>query len=399
MLRLLLWTLDCADAFLQVPQHEPCIVEIPAWIKKLLGYAQGMIWLLKRCLPGYRNAGLRWFEYLRDILKEMGFVACSAMPTVVKHRTRQAYIYVSVGDELLAANKEDGEWVILTLSQKLTLKINAPYPEIEDKEMLCLKKIFKFVEEGVLAPPNGTYFEALERLTGLSSSSRSFKAKPTPDHNGVGKPDSSKPLGIEESTKFRSILGVLLYLCQERADVQFAVNNLASYLKTPTEAATMFARQTLKYLLGTRDYGVRFPFGDLFSTAMDRINNQETNRRRKVPVVEVFTDSDWRGSSKDRSSASSGMIFCCSCMVASWSRTQKNIALSSCESELVAATVGAAEGTCNVSSKQSSRLWSLSCRSGWIPLLQGNGCSVNKHFDCTCHPYEPDVASMFHSAI
>ena len=33
VLRLLLWTLDCADAFLQVPQQEPCIVEIPIWIR------------------------------------------------------------------------------------------------------------------------------------------------------------------------------------------------------------------------------------------------------------------------------------------------------------------------------------------------------------------------------
>ena len=40
VLRLRLWTLDCADAFLQVPQQERCIVEIPAWIKKLLGYTQ-----------------------------------------------------------------------------------------------------------------------------------------------------------------------------------------------------------------------------------------------------------------------------------------------------------------------------------------------------------------------
>ena len=32
--------------------------------------------------------------------------------------------------------------------------------------------------------------------------------------------------------------------------------------------------------------------------------------------------------SKDRSSTSSEMMFCCSCMVASWSRTQKSIALS-----------------------------------------------------------------------
>ena len=74
VVRLLLWTLACADAFLQVPQQEPCVVEIPAWIKKLLGHTQEMIWHLKRCLPGQRNAGLRWFEYLRDILKDMGFV-------------------------------------------------------------------------------------------------------------------------------------------------------------------------------------------------------------------------------------------------------------------------------------------------------------------------------------
>ena len=131
VLRLLLWTLDCADAFLQVPQQEPCVVEIPVWIRRLLGYTQDMIWHLKRCLPGQRNAGLRWFEYLKDILMDMGFVACSAMPTIMRHTTRRAYINVHVDDELLAANKEDGEWVIVILSQKLTLKINGPYPEIE----------------------------------------------------------------------------------------------------------------------------------------------------------------------------------------------------------------------------------------------------------------------------
>ena len=65
---------------------------------------------------------------------DMGFVSCSAMPTIMRHVTRRAYINVHVDDELLAANKEDGEWVIAILSQKLTLKINGPYPEIEDKE-------------------------------------------------------------------------------------------------------------------------------------------------------------------------------------------------------------------------------------------------------------------------
>ena len=344
VLRLLLWTLDCADAFLQVPQQEPCIVEILVWVKKLLGYTQEMIWHLTRCLPGQRNAGLRWFEYLKAILLDMGFVACSARPTILRHVKRQAFINVHVDDELLAANKKDGEWVITILSQKLTLKINGPYPEIEDKEMLYLKRIFKFVEEGVLVLPNGKYFEALEKLTGLSSTARSFKPKPTPDHTGVGKSDSSKELTGEESSKYRSILGVLLYLCQERPDVQYAVKNLASYLKTPIEAATTFAKRTVKYLLGTKDYGILYPYGSLMSNTMDRINSQETKETSKVPTVEVSTDSDWGGSAKDRSSTSSGMVFVCSCLVSSWSRTQKSIALSSCEAELVAATIGAAEG-------------------------------------------------------
>ena len=87
-----------------------------------------------------------------------------------------------------------------------------PYPEIEDKEMLYLKKIFKFVEEGVLVLPHGKYFEALEKLTGLSSTSRSFKPKPTPDHTGVGKSDSSKELTGEEGSNYRSILGIL-FIC------------------------------------------------------------------------------------------------------------------------------------------------------------------------------------------
>ena len=57
------------------------------------------------------------------MLKDMGFAACSAMPTLMKHIKRQAYINVHVDDELL-----DGEWVIAILSQKLTLKINGPLP-------------------------------------------------------------------------------------------------------------------------------------------------------------------------------------------------------------------------------------------------------------------------------
>ena len=67
--------------------------------------------------------------------------------------------------------------------------------------------------------------------------------------------------------------------------------------------------------------------------------------------VEVFTDSDWAGdqsSKRMRHSVSSARS------VSSWSRSQKSIALSSCESEYMAAIGGAAEGI------YVGRLWSFS---------------------------------------
>ena len=170
VLQLLLWTLDCVDAFLQVPQQEPCVVEIPVWIRKLLEDTQKMIWHLKQCLPEQRNAGLRWFEYLKDTL----WIWVSWLAYDYAACNKASHINVHVDDKLQAANKKDSEWVIAILSQKLTLKINGLYSKIKNKEMLYLKKIFKLVEKGVLVFPNGKYFEALEKLTGLSSTSRSF---------------------------------------------------------------------------------------------------------------------------------------------------------------------------------------------------------------------------------
>ena len=76
-------------------------------------------------------------------------------------------------------------------------------PGNEDKKMLYTLRKFQILWKKAFWCHRmvSTHFEAVEKLTGLSVSSRSFKAKPTPDHNGVEKSNSSKKLGDEESTK------------------------------------------------------------------------------------------------------------------------------------------------------------------------------------------------------
>ena len=61
-------------------------------------------------------------------------------------------------------------------------------------------------------------------------------------------------------------------------------------------------------------------------------------------LVEVTCDSDWSGNEATRSSKSSGCMFLAANWVHAYARTQKNIKLSSAESEYVALVSGASEG-------------------------------------------------------
>jgi hypothetical protein len=63
-----------------------------------------------------------------------------------------------------------------------------------------------------------------------------------------------------------------------------------------------------------------------------------------ICLVEVATDSDWSGQKETRSSTSCGCIFIGGIWIYSYSRTQRNITLSSTESEFVALVSGASEG-------------------------------------------------------
>jgi hypothetical protein len=60
--------------------------------------------------------------------------------------------------------------------------------------------------------------------------------------------------------------------------------------------------------------------------------------------LEVYTDSDWAGCRKTRRSTSGGVVMVGRHVVKTWSRTQKVVALSSGEAEMIAAVKGLSEG-------------------------------------------------------
>lgn len=117
-----LLSLDISDAYLTVDQVEECIVELRPWIKSVLQVSDDTVWRLKKVLPGQRNGAKRWFSSFSQVLSELGFESCLAMPSVFRHTTKQAVVNTHVDDILVAAkDPRDGEWLSQELKKKYKL--------------------------------------------------------------------------------------------------------------------------------------------------------------------------------------------------------------------------------------------------------------------------------------
>ena len=340
--------LDIKDAYLQVPQQEEVLVTISDWMKKACNIGEGIVWRLKRCLPGQRNAATRWYEHLRSILERLGFEFSQHVPALAKHKTRAVCISIHVDDELLAGQREDSLWLVEELEKVFRVEKEGPYPLTRNgngEELRYLKRKYVFVGEGIVVQPNEKYIKKLLELYDLGR----LKSKATPEHVDLVKEDKSKELGPEETKRFRSGLGSVLYLAQDRIDIQYASKCLASSMSKPTQQSLKCLKHLILYLAGTANRSTLLPYSTKGKRLITKLNGQEDNDEippEESHVVEAYSDSDW-GSLKTpekarRKSTSSGIIVLNGIQVLSFSRTQKATASSSCEAELYALS-----GTCS----------------------------------------------------
>jgi len=62
-----------------------------------------------------------------------------------------------------------------------------------------------------------------------------------------------------DSTKYRGLIGSLIYLTTSRLDIQFRVCLCASFQSNPKETHYKAAKRILKYLKGTINVGLWYP--------------------------------------------------------------------------------------------------------------------------------------------
>ena len=137
---------------------------------------------------------------------------------------------------------------------------------------------------------------------------------------------------------FRSIVGMGIYLSQERLDLSFVIKELASKMSSPTEGALQNMRRMIGYLKETE--------GQHILLAMGEGSEGIQMRGQKQWLLETFTDADWSGCKSTRRSTSGAIHAVNSMIVHASSRSQKTVSLSSAESELNALVAGACDGIC-----------------------------------------------------
>lgn len=126
------------------------------------------------------------------------------------------------------------------------------------------------------------------------------------------------------STEYRSLIGCLRYLLHTRPDLSYSIGLLSRFMQEPKEQHMKAIRQVLRYVKGTINYGI-------------------TYRHNGGNKIQGFSDSSY-GVNTQEGKGTTGIIFYYGDSSISWStKKQATVALSSCESEFIAATAAATQ--------------------------------------------------------
>ena len=87
-----------------------------------------------------------------------------------------------------------------------------------------------------------------------------MSSKPTPMSTSIhlDKDETSKEV---DQKLYRSMIGSLLYLTASRPDIMMSVCICARFQANPKESYIRAVKRILRYLIGTKDFGLFYPKG------------------------------------------------------------------------------------------------------------------------------------------
>ena len=314
--------MDIKDAYLSVPQGERVIATMPK------GYAAACQYEFERCVPGQRSGAGKWREHFIAFLKRhMDVKICKACPTLIAIGPGKMLIHVD--DLILSAPKS---WVLEQFIPTVEAEFECTWSiaEHDGDSVQFLKREHMVTPSGVVIRSQPELCHKMCEVLGIAPQ----KSSKTPCSKEIIKPTDAKPLDEDQTSKFRTAIGIAMYVSADRSYASFAIRSLSQRLTNPSVADRKAAQKLGAYLRATEGYGILIAPRDVGTSILEPEGYSNASRGH---LLEVFSDADWSGSQMNRRSMSGAVFYLDGAAVFASCRGQKCVSLSSCESEWYAA--------------------------------------------------------------
>lgn len=289
---------DVVTAFLNGTLDEDVYIKRPEGVK-------GKKYLkLDKALYGLKQAPKAWNDCFTSALIEMELKQTLIDPCLFVGKDQTMFVLIYVDDGLIIGNnhkeclevleklKERFELNHMNDGLFLGIEIHQQGDEISISQKQYIKQIIEKYSLEESMGRNGIMFDQLSLM------------------QIDNKPSTAQP--------YRQALGCLQYLANAtRPDILYAVNFLARFNQNPSDEHWEAILVVVKYLINTIDYSIRYKRGEI--------------------NIMAYSDANWARPEWERHSTSGGLILLAGGPVVYFARRQSAIALSTAESEYLAA--------------------------------------------------------------
>ncbi|KAD7476886.1 hypothetical protein E3N88_00022 [Mikania micrantha] len=251
---------------------------------------------------------------LDGVLKEYGFQRCKLEQAVYTRRAHEGSLLVGIYVDDLIVTGNNVEHIVkfkrqmerkFEMSDLGTLSYYLGLEVIQGKDGIKIKQ--------------SCYAKKILQQTGM------WECNPTKYHMEPGlklvKDDGSN---FVDATEYRKTVGCLRYLTHTQPDLAYSVGYTSRYMQAPKTTHFQAVKQILRYIKGTVDLGICY-------------------RRNGSNTLLGFSDSSLLVNPDD-GKGTTGLVFYFDDGPVSWcSQKQPTVALSSCESKFMAATLAACQ--------------------------------------------------------
>jgi len=283
------WQFDVVQAFLYATRDDdsPVVCELPDGFKE-----EGFCCELKRALYGLRDSPLLWYKEFTSTLKELGLALSNEEPCLAFNESKTVFVLFYVDDYLVVFAKEHRE-----AAEVIMQELRTRYEVHEKGEISSFIGIQVIRDRGErkLWLVHNQYIEKIAKRYNLSEGV--FPSIPLPGVELLKNTGSASKAEVKE---YQELVGSILYTAiMIRLDVAFSASILSQFLVNPSPEHLAAAKQTIRYLYGSRYVGIKYGGAgqEVLVIASDAsfADNTETRRSSQGYIMMLFGGAiNWR---------------------------------------------------------------------------------------------------------